>query len=199
MGRHKTITDGEILEIAREVFVRHGHTAPTRDIAKKANVSEAVLYQRFGSKDALFFAAMAPGEPDLPAILGPKEPAGSAHDWITETVQRLAAHFEEILPRGLEVMMRARFDVASLARSGPTLGAGAIEKELAERLRALQERQALAATSPRATARLLVSLAHDHALHRVISSRGPSPFTRPIDDLVEIVWRGLAPRAGSAV
>ncbi|EKE96356.1 helix-turn-helix transcriptional regulator [Tolypothrix sp. LEGE 11397] len=32
--------------------------ASTRDIAKKAGISEAVIYQRFGTKEDLFFAAM---------------------------------------------------------------------------------------------------------------------------------------------
>ena len=193
MGRHKTISDDEILAIARDVFLTRGHAASTREIAKLAKVSEAVLYQRFGSKDALFFAAMAPSEPDLLDLLGPKEPAGDAREWLSMTVERLAGYFEEVLPRGLQVMMHPSFDMATLARTGPALAARGLERELTGRLRAFQERRAISAASPHATARLLVGLAHDHALHRVVLSRGSPHESRLLEDLIEVIWRGLAP------
>src|SRR5262245_3040268 len=44
MGRQKTITDDEVLRIARNVFRAQGHTATTREIAQAAGISEAVLY-----------------------------------------------------------------------------------------------------------------------------------------------------------
>src|SRR6516162_1159464 len=74
MGRHKTITDEEVLGIARRIFRAQGHTATTREIAQAAGISEAILYQRFGSKNELFFAAMHPRGPDLEQLLGPKDP-----------------------------------------------------------------------------------------------------------------------------
>src|SRR5262245_60647331 len=51
MGRHKTISDDEVLQVARGLFREKGHTATTREIAEAAGISEAILYQRFGSKD----------------------------------------------------------------------------------------------------------------------------------------------------
>src|SRR5216683_5525340 len=71
MGRHKTISDDEVLRAARDIFREKGHTATTREIAEAADISEAILYQRFGSKDDLFFAAMAPRAPDVEKLLGP--------------------------------------------------------------------------------------------------------------------------------
>src|SRR4051812_6998486 len=78
MGRHKTISDQEVLRVARDVFRAQGHTATTRAIAEAAGISEAVLYQRFGSKDELFFAAMRPSGPDVEELLGPEDPPGDA-------------------------------------------------------------------------------------------------------------------------
>ena len=65
MGRKKTITDAELLEVARTVFVEEGFGASTKEIARRAGVSEGVIYQRFATKDELFFAAMIPPAADL--------------------------------------------------------------------------------------------------------------------------------------
>ena len=70
MGRLKTITDDEVLAAARRVFQRDGHAASTRDVAQEAGVSQAVLYQRFKTKEELFFAAMTPAVIDPQAIVG---------------------------------------------------------------------------------------------------------------------------------
>lgn len=49
----------EILEAARSVFLRRGLSgARTREIAEAASVNEALLYQHFSSKEALFEAAV---------------------------------------------------------------------------------------------------------------------------------------------
>jgi AcrR family transcriptional regulator len=54
----------QLISAARDVFIRHGLSgARTRTIAEYAGVSEALLYQHFPSKEALFEAA----------ILGPLE------------------------------------------------------------------------------------------------------------------------------
>src|SRR5262245_55774446 len=104
MGRKKTITDDEVLRIARNIFRQQGHTATTRDIAQAAGISEAILYQRFGSKDHLFFAAMHPRGPDLEELLGPEDPLGDARSYLRATVVRLGEHFAEIIPLALHVM-----------------------------------------------------------------------------------------------
>ena len=65
MGRHKVISDDDVLRVARDVFREKG-TRPTRQIAGPG-ISEAILYQRFGGKDDLFFAAMHPIGPDVEA------------------------------------------------------------------------------------------------------------------------------------
>lgn len=58
MARPPTITDEELLAHAREVFLERGIRATTADVAERARVSEALLFKRFGTKDALFRAAM---------------------------------------------------------------------------------------------------------------------------------------------
>ena len=65
MGRNKTIPDTGLLEIARRVFVEKGLGASTKEIARRTGVSEGVIFQRFNTKEDLFFAAMIPPPADL--------------------------------------------------------------------------------------------------------------------------------------
>lgn len=58
MARTATITDIQILEAARQVFLEQGFSAPATEIAAKAGISSGSIFKRFETKEALFFAAM---------------------------------------------------------------------------------------------------------------------------------------------
>jgi AcrR family transcriptional regulator len=192
MGRHKTISDADVLRVARDVFRADGHTATTRMIARAAGISEAVLYQRFGSKDELFFAAMRPTGPDVDGLLGPPDPPADARAYLRQVTVRLGQYFADVIPLALHLMTHPAFDPAVFARAQPT--ASTILKEgLAGRLRSLADRKRLAATAPDVVARLLVSLAHDWALGGILSPRAAAARLRELTDLVDVVWTGLRP------
>jgi AcrR family transcriptional regulator len=190
MGRQKTISDEQVLRVARDIFRAHGHTATTRAIARAAGISEAVLYQRFGSKDELFFAAMHATGPDVEQLLGPPDPPDDAHAYLHTVVVRLGEYFAEIIPLALHVMTHPSFDRASLARMRPG-GPAALQEGLAERLASLARRRRLAAGSAAVTARLLVSIAHDWALGTALAHGAPSRGVRELKELVDVVWDGL--------
>jgi AcrR family transcriptional regulator len=192
MGRHKTISDHEVLRIARDMFREEGHTATMRQIAEAAGISEAVLYQRFGSKDDLFFSAMHPRGPDIEALLGPQDPPEDAHAYLRMVVVRLGKYFGEVIPLALRVMTHPAFDPGSLARAQPN-AAGALQEALCERLLSLGRRKKITMGSVPLTARLLVSLAHDWALGRVLSPGKPRG-DHDLQSLVDVVWEGLRPR-----
>jgi AcrR family transcriptional regulator len=193
MGRHKTISDDEVLGIARDLFRARGHGVTTRQIAEAAGISEGVLYQRFGSKDDLFFAAMHPRGPDIEELLGPKDPVDEAHTYLRAVVIRLGKYFAGVIPLGLRVMTHPSFDPGSLARAHPN-AAAVLQKGLAERLAALARRQQIATPSEAVTARLLVSLAHDWALGNVLSPGSPPHRARELEAMVDVVWEGLRAR-----
>jgi AcrR family transcriptional regulator len=189
MGRHKTISDDEVLGVAREIFRAHGHTATTRAIAEAAGISEAVLYQRYGSKDELFFAAMHPSVPDVDALLGPTDPPDDAHTYLRTVVVRLAKYFAGVIPLALRVMTHPSFDPAIFARA-PVRGPAVLQEGLAARLTSLARRKRIVTPSEAVTARLLVSLAHDWALGSVLSPGSPRP-DRTLKEMVDVVWEGL--------
>jgi AcrR family transcriptional regulator len=193
MGRYKTITDDEVLRIARDVFRARGHTATTREIVEAAGISEAILYQRFGSKDDLFFRAMHATGPDVEQLLGPKDPPGDAHAYLRTVVVRLGRHFADVIPLALRVMTHPSFDPAAITRARPG-GPASLREGLADRLSSLARRGLLVAPSAAVTARLLISLAHDWALGNVMAHGAPAQNVRVLKEMVDVVWEGLRAR-----
>jgi len=196
MGRHKTISDEDVLRVARDVFREKGHTASTRAIAEAVGISEAVLYQRFGSKDHFFLAAMHPTVPDIEELLGPAEPPDDAHAYLRATVVRLGRYFAGVIPLALHVMTHPSFDKTILARA-QAQGPVGLPEGLAERLAALKRRKRIVLRSETVTARLLVSLAHDWALGNVLARRKASQRERELKAMVDVVWTGLRDRGKS--
>ena len=70
MARTKTISNQAILDCARDVFLEFGSSASTKEIARRAGVSEGVLFQRFPTKSSLFLAAMIPNPVPVDRIVG---------------------------------------------------------------------------------------------------------------------------------
>lgn len=58
MSRPATIEDDDLIEAARAVFAELGMRATTAEIARRAGVSEGILFKRFRSKWELFHAVM---------------------------------------------------------------------------------------------------------------------------------------------
>jgi AcrR family transcriptional regulator len=193
MGRHKTISDDDVLHRARDLFRARGHGVTTRQIAEAAGISEGVLYQRFGSKDDLFFAAMHPRGPDIDELLGPADPGEDAHAYLRAVVVRLGKFFGEVIPLALRVMTHPSFEPGTLTRAQPN-AAALLRKGLTERLATLARRKRIVIASEAVTARLLVSLAHDWALMNVLSTGRPPHRDTDLKEMVDIVWEGLRAR-----
>lgn len=195
MGRHKTISDDDVLAAARSAFRERGHTASTRDIAKAAGISETVVFQRFGSKTALFFSAMVPTAPDLRQLLGPPDAPDDAQAYARLVVERMAGYFVDIVPLGIHVLTHPSFKATAEDKKPPISPSRRLEEELAMRLRRLQQRGRIATTSVPVAARLLTSLAHDWALRQVLAGKTVRADRRQLAAMVDVIWSGLAPKA----
>jgi AcrR family transcriptional regulator len=192
MGRRKTISDDEVLAVARGVFRARGHSASTREVAEAAGISEAVLYQRFGSKDDLFFAAMRPIGPDVADLLGPDDLPTDAREYLRATVTRIGRHFAEVIPLALHVMMHPSFDRAAFARHHPR-GHDGLRDGLTRRLAAMGKAGLVAVESPATAARLLIGIAHDWALSAAMADGVTAARTRELREMVDVAWAGLRP------
>lgn len=192
MGRHKTITDDAILGVAREVFRTYGHTATTRQIADAAGISEAVLYQRFGSKEDLFFASLHTPPPNVEALLGPPIPLGDGHEYLRGVVVRIGRHFAEVIPLAVRMMTHPAFDPTRPGRTQPG-GSPVLRDGLTARLKALAERGQLAPGPPGVVSKLLLSIAHDWALSGVMAGEVSTSRERGLREMIDVLWEGLRP------
>jgi AcrR family transcriptional regulator len=192
MARTRSITDEHILAVARDLFRAQGHDVSTRQVAESAGISEGVLYQRFGSKNDLFFAAMAPSAPDLEVVLGPNPPTRAPQEYLKEVVARMARYFGEILPLGIRLITHPSFDRNNMTTEQPA--AVKLQHGLAERLEFFEGSKQMRKSTSGPAAQLLVRLAHDWALARVMSGRAGPKRTAELEAIVDLVWRGASPR-----
>lgn len=100
MVRRRNVSDEELLNVANQCFIEHGPGVSTTVIADEAGVSQATLFKRFGTKQELMMAALAPKI--APALLaqitaGPLD--GPIYDQLLELGLTMNGLFDQMLPR----------------------------------------------------------------------------------------------------
>ncbi|MEN9577390.1 MAG: hypothetical protein RJA70_399 [Pseudomonadota bacterium] len=192
MGRNKKIADTELLVIARQIFSEQGHAASTRDIAHASGISQAALYQRFGSKDELFFRAMVPEVPDLESFIGPYAPNDPFEDLLA-IAERLAGYLRTFMPILLKVLAFPDVGVERLQAWHDRLPFKPIADALTERFQSLQKDGFIADGNPHASAVTLMSLVHSLAFFEMLTASHDRP-SRQLDlrALLRVLWEGLS-------
>jgi AcrR family transcriptional regulator len=190
--RPKTISDEDLLAAARSVFRAQGRTATTRAIAREAGISEGILYQRFGSKEGLFVAAMSPRAPDIPALLGPEPRGEDVPAFLRGVLARLGRHFAEVIPLAIQVIAHPAADLSAFEHAHT--GLGRLHGALAARLARFEHRGLVRRSTSARAARLLMSLAHDWALGRAGLYPGGSEGTADLEAMADLVWNGIGRR-----
>lgn len=99
MGRHKIISDEELIRGARKCFLKHGPQVSTTVIAKYVGISQAAVFKRFSTKEALMVAALSPpAHPPWLEVLKAKLDDRDLRDQLTEIVSLLNHHAENVVP-----------------------------------------------------------------------------------------------------
>lgn len=98
MPRPRSITDKEINEAAREVFVEKGPSASVSLIAEKLGVSHAALFSRAGSKQQLMMHALSPGRPRAVDWLAEGPPEEEIEERLFEILLDLMTFLHRVIP-----------------------------------------------------------------------------------------------------
>jgi AcrR family transcriptional regulator len=194
MGRPKTIEDSELLTIARDVFRQHGHTATTRDVAKAAGISQAVLYQRFRTKDDLFLAALTQHAFNLTALSEIDAAAHEPKPYLALFAARAKDHFRNAMPSILSVAAHPKYGQEMMGQIHRYNRAGEVSAMLCLRLESWQKAGLVRPMDPRTFAHAFIHALHSMAMVEVLSGDTKSP-SRPeeLHAFVDLFWQGLKP------
>lgn len=195
MGRHKIIDDDKLLDIARQVFLKNGHAATTRDVARAAGISQSVLYQRFQTKNDLFFAAMMPSPPDLKAIFGNLEECqAGVESYLYNVGLRILAYFATVMPAVLRLVAHPAFGAQIINHAHEHFLAEHLVKGLSDRIISLQQRHLVAQIDAYAAAETLIAAIHSIAMFQILSGKAVNKAEHQrVEGIVQVLWHGLNP------
>ena len=190
MPRPRRIDDATLLEAARAVFVENGPGATTREVARRAGVSEGVLFQRYKTKADLFFAAMAPPAADPAAILSGAEGDVGDREALEEAALRILAYFRETMPLLLPLVNHPSFDPQQFFHGEAPASLQSWIEELG-RFLAAQHTSAAAGENIRGAATLLTSALFGVALIDTAGIHGAPLGDDAIRGMVKALWDGV--------
>jgi len=193
MGRPKLIDDERLLAIAREVFVRDGAFGSTREIAKRAGVSESALFKRFSTKADLFVAAMAPPVADIDAIVRKAESLGDARRGIEFIAHEVLAFFREALPVILPLLRNPLIGHDAVHRHFGRGHAGKLVHAFAGYLEGERVKGQIGPVNPFAAAALVIASVHSVAQFEIMGFHEGMIPDDGMHLLVETMWQGLKP------
>jgi AcrR family transcriptional regulator len=193
MGRHKQVSDDSVLRAARDVFSETGFGASTREIALRAGISEAVLYQRFRTKLDLFFAAMIPPPLELAGRRGGGRRLGLRAELEGLAIEILN-YFREAMPVLVQLVMHPGFNLAELADGESRVPLHRLADAVIACIEGHREAGAVAADAERvqAAALTLLSSLHSLALFERIGVHGGAFPDRAVKNIVGLIVAGLA-------
>lgn len=199
MARPRSIDEQEILHAARAVFLERGISGTTAEVAERAGVSEGSIFNRFGSKRALFLQAMKPNPDCLPWLLElpGRVGQGTLRTQLEEIGAQGIAFFRGLMP----LMMMLMSNPGEDAPASPTEVPGDAPLRALERMRAyLAAEQAQgrirADVDTEVLARMLLAGAQQYAFLELLLERHgqtPMPSDVYVRGLVDLLLRGAAP------
>jgi AcrR family transcriptional regulator len=195
MGRRKRVADDALLAVAREVFVEKGIAASTRDIARRAGISEAVIYQRHPTKAHLFFAAMIPPPLNVEDLFSAPAHDGSVVEQLERIALGMMRYFREVAPILLQLVTHPEFDVEQFAQRHPDAPFSRMQLGLIQYLESQRERGRIVAETVGPAALTLFAALHSLAFLERLGVHGGTFDTAIIRAMVRCLWTGLAPRS----
>jgi AcrR family transcriptional regulator len=200
MARPITISEHQILDAARAVFLERGFSATTAEVARRAAVAEGSIFKRFRTKQELFFAAMQPTlkDPEWLRKLGERAGRGEVQDNLVEVGLEIIGFFRQLLP--LMMMMWSNPSASGLPTpltqpNPPPLRA---LKKLAAFFEIEMRKRRVRRHDPEILARMFLGSLQNYAFFEVLlraHDELPLPAEIYVRGLVAALWNGIAPAA----
>ncbi len=191
MTRSKTVTDEEILAAARSLFLEAGVKASTRKIAQNAGISEAVIFQRFKTKEELFFTAMVPPEARLEKIFRVQPGENQVPENLELISLQIVDYFCEVMPTFIALIGHPAFNMQTFLQRH-TMPRIQIGNRLTEYLSAEAEIGRIRGSQVEITVAVLLSYLHHLAMSETIGAHQESAKAT-ITDAINALWQGLEP------
>ena len=117
MARPRSITDEQIKDAARAIFVEHGPQATVKQIADRLGVTHAALFARAGSKEQLMNDALLPAQPRAVKRLAEAPPEAGVDSCLVEILVDLMEFFQQVVPN-LVVLKASGRSLAGVPEGG---------------------------------------------------------------------------------
>lgn len=157
-----------------------------------AGISEAVIFQRFSTKEDLFFAAMVPPEAQLETIFSVQPGKKQVTENLKSVSLQIVVYFREVMPVFLSLISHPSFDMQTFLKRH-TMPGIQLGSKLTEYLNAEAELGRIRKDNVASSAAVLLSHLHNLALSENIGSHKPTDTDCAISDAIEALWNGLAP------
>jgi AcrR family transcriptional regulator len=194
MGRRKLVEDDALLAVVREAFVEKGIAASTRDIARRAGISEAAIYQRHPTKAHLFFAAMVPPALNVEDLFSAPVNDLSVLEQLEGIALGMMRYFREVVPILMRLVTHAEFDLETFALRHPDSPFGRMHLGLIQYLESQRARGRIVAEHVGPAALTLFAALHSLAFLKRLGVHGGTFDDAVIRAMVRSLWTGLAPR-----
>ena len=195
MARPRQVSDDEILNVARDVFVEHGPGASTQVIADAVGLSQPALFKRFGTKKQLMIKALMPPsdvvwlEESFPA------PSGDGKLALRALVTRMLGHLMKFAP-SLAAIHASGMSPLELFADYPEPPPVTLRRRLVEWFIAGRDAGVFAdARYPSLSLALMGAMQGRVMLQHMVNIDVPDTYP---SDLVDLFWAQLAPAKENA-
>ncbi|MBI5196488.1 MAG: TetR/AcrR family transcriptional regulator [Nitrospirae bacterium] len=193
MGRRKIIRDEQLLQHARKEFLKKGAFGSTKEIARRAGVSEATIYQRYPTKATLFLAAMVPQQVDINAVINSFTKETDPRRVLTEIGLKILAYFRTLIPVVMHLITNPSISMADVNAHFKGKPVVELSEALAAHMNEANSRGTIKADNPMAAASLFVSAIHSLAVYELMEVHGGKSMDHAVKQFVEALWSGIAP------
>lgn len=198
MVRPRKLSDDDILDAAREVFVAHGPHVSTTVVAEAVGLSQAALFKRFGTKENLMVRALLPPpRVDWVDLLGEGPDQRPMHAQLLEIADAAMRFFDRMLPC-LMTLKAAGLDLVDLVAAQPEPPPLMVRRALRRWFAAAMDQGRMRRGDPDALALAFMGAMQARAAFSHMF--GAEPLTPELREahvrgVVDALWSGLAPQS----